>query len=432
MVAPATFPRIAYLTGIYPLVSLTFIQREVEALRAMGVEVHTVSCRYVAPEDFKGTAEQEAARSTYFLLRAARNPVTFFTAQAAALRHPKRYIKALSRALRLRRPGIKSLIKHLAYFVEATMMARFVRTQQIDHIHCHFAKNGPVVALLTRDLVDVPYSFTLHGPSDLYDPEGIRLREKAAHATFVACISHYARSQLMLFADPIHWDRFRVIHCGVSPNLYASDIHLNQSEEDAQASSDTNEIRLVFVGRLAPVKGLRVLFEALETLFVTEPGLSLTLVGDGEDRARLEAAAVHFGDRVRFTGYLTQDEVAVVLRQSDICVLPSFAEGVPVILMEAMAAGLPVVATQVAGVGELVRHGENGLLASPGDVETLRAHIATLASDVSLRVRMGVTGRATVMANFVIEDEAARLARLLTEGPGSNIRPAPYNIGVSD
>lgn len=428
MDAPGSLPRTAYLTGTYPLVSLTFIQREVAALRAMGAEVHTVSCRHVAPEDFKGIAEQEAARSTYFLLREARNPVAFLAAQVAALQHPKRYVTALRRALRLRTPGFKSLVKHLAYFVEATMMARFVRTRQIEHIHCHFAKNGPVVAMLTRDLVNVPYSFTLHGPSDLYDPEGIRLGEKAAHAAFVACISHYARSQLMLFSDPAHWERFRIIHCGVRPELYAGDTSDNgnqalRSADDLRNDRPADDIRLVFVGRLAPVKGLRVLFEALETLLPTQPGLSLTLVGDGEDRARLETAAARFGDRVRFTGYLTQEEVATTLHQSDICVLPSFAEGVPVILMEAMAAGVPVVATQVAGVGELVRHGENGLLAPPGDVDTLRAHIATLAGDSALRARMGAAGRATVLADFVIADEAARLARLLAEGPGLTIRP---------
>ena len=415
MDAPGRLPRTAYLTGTYPLVSLTFIQREVAALRAMGAEIHTVSCRSVSPADFAGAQEQEAARSTHYLLRALSTPKGMLKALTTVLRAPGRSFRALRRTLKMRPPGFTALVTHLAYLLEAMMMADFVRKKGIEHIHCHFASNGPLVAMLTRDLTDVPYSFTLHGPADLYDPLGLRIGDKAADAAFVATISHYARSQLMNFSDPAHWDRLRIIHCGVNPELYTGD----------KAARTDDEVRLIFVGRLAPVKGLRVLFAALEPLFESNPRLHLTLVGDGTDRALLEAEAARFGDRVRFTGYLTQAQVAETLGASDICVLPSFAEGVPVILMEAMASGLPVIATQVAGVGELVRHGENGLLAPPGDVDTLRRHIETLIADAGMRARMGEVGRATVLADFVIADEAARLGRLLSDGPGPDVRPTP-------
>ncbi len=407
-------PRIAYLTGIYPLGSLTFIQREVEALRAIGADVHTVSCRSVSPDSFTGAPEQKAARETYYLLREAGNPVEFITAQWAALRTPGRYLRAFRRALKMRNPGVKSLFLHLAYLLEATMMAQFVRRAGIGHIHCHFAKNGPLVAMLTRDLTDVPYSFTVHGPSDLYDPEGVRLGAKAAEASFVATISHYARSQLMLFSCPEHWDRFRIVHCGVNPALYAG----------PSTRRDDEEIRLIFVGRLAPVKGLRVLLSALKPLITGHPNLRLTVVGDGSDRTLLEADAAQFGDRITFTGYLSQQEVAQRLRQSDICVLPSFAEGVPVVLMEAMACGLPVVATQVAGVGELVTHGKNGYLARPGDPEDLRTYIEALVTSADLRERMGAAGREVVHTDFVVADESVRLARLIADGPGPDVRPA--------
>lgn len=418
MDAPGRLPRIAYLTDIYPLVSLTFIQREVSALRARGTHVETVSRRSVSPEDFPGAPEQEAARATHYLLRTARSPRAFLAAHLAVLRTPGRYLKALRRTLRMRHPGVKSLGKHLIYLMEAVMMARFVRAKGIEHIHCHFCANAPTVAMLTRDLVDVPYSFTLHGPTDLYDPEGRRIGTKAAEAAFVATISHYARSQLMLFSDPVHWNRIRIIHCGVQPDLY----------DGPRPTGDDGSVRLIFVGRLAPVKGLRVLFEALDTLFDEIPSLQLTLVGDGPDRARLEQEAARFGDRIRFTGYLTQAEVAKALSTHDICVLPSFAEGVPVILMEAMASGLPVVATQVAGVGELVQHGKSGLMAPPGDAATLREHIQMLANDPALRHRMGACGRETVAADFTITGEADRLAQLFVHGPGPDVRPAPLTF----
>jgi glycosyltransferase involved in cell wall biosynthesis len=172
------------------------------------------------------------------------------------------------------------------------------------------------------------------------------------------------------------------------------------------------EIRLVFVGRLAPVKGLRVLLAALVELQEDLPNLHLVLAGDGPDRKILEAAAAPLGDRVTFTGYLSQSEVAQAMQAADICVLPSFAEGVPVVLMEAMASRKPVIATQVAGVGELVEDGVSGFIVPPGDMESLAARIRVLAGDAKLRTRMGKAGREKVVAEFDIADEVVRLAEL--------------------
>ncbi|MEL6208585.1 MAG: glycosyltransferase family 4 protein, partial [Pseudomonadota bacterium] len=318
----------------------------------------------------------------------------------------------LARAWGLRAPGMKAALYQLFYFVEATILADFVAERGITRLHNHFAGPSASVTMLAARLADIPYSFTLHGPADLAEPARWKLGEKIAEADFVACISHYARSQAMLHSAPAHWDRLRIIHCGVSPELY-----------DRPRSAQEAGTHLVFVGRLAPVKGLRVLIAAL--IAAENPDIRLTIVGDGSERAALEAMAAPLGERCNFTGYQSQEEVAQILASAQAFILPSFAEGVPVVLMEALAAGLPVVATRITGVPELVAHGETGLLVTPGDPAALAAALEDLAARPDHGASMGAAGRDVVRAEFNIAIEAARLAQLFTTGPGSQIRPEP-------
>jgi len=272
--------------------------------------------------------------------------------------------------------------------------------------------------MLAGELTGLPFSFTLHGPADFLDPYRWKIGQKAARARFVATISHYARSQLMFHTPPEHWDRLHIVHCGVDPARY-------RPHGTVIPAGPDGEIRAIFVGRLAPVKGLRLLIEAFMRLKDDLPDLTLTLVGDGPDRPAIEAAAAPLGDRVRFTGYLSQDQVAAEVRAADFAVLPSFAEGVPVFLMEALASGKPVVATQVAGVGELVQAGVHGALVPPGDVESLTEAIRAMAKDPKARAAMGQAGRTKVAADFDIATEAARLATLFAGLDPQPVRPTP-------
>ncbi|MEM8729303.1 MAG: glycosyltransferase family 4 protein [Pseudomonadota bacterium] len=413
-------PRIAYLTGQYPEVSLTFILREVEALREMGAEVLTCSIRETPSLQHPGPAEKEAARTTFHVLKTAKNPARLLAAQKYLLTRPTRYFRALGLAWKTRPPGLKALAYQLIFFIEATVLSRYLEAKKVEHLHNHFVFGSATVAMLTSELTAIPYSFTLHGPADLFEPYRWALDEKTARAKFVSVISFFARSQLMFFSNPEHWEKIRIIHCGVTPALYEG------PPGPALPPRRMGEVRLVFVGRLAPVKGLHVLFDALMALREEMPKLHLVLVGDGSDRARLQEAAEPLGDMVTFTGYLSQTEVAQAMIAGDICVLPSFAEGVPVVLMEAFASGKPVIATQVAGVGELVEDGESGFLVPPGDAETLADRIRLLADDAELRARMGAAGRAKVVADFDIRTEAARLARLFADAAGDELRPGTW------
>jgi glycosyltransferase involved in cell wall biosynthesis len=262
----------------------------------------------------------------------------------------------------------------------------------VDHLHNHIAKASCTVAMLASELSGIPYSFTIHGPDIFFEPNHWRIDEKAARASFVACISDFCRSQLMCFAGQEHWDRFHIIHCGVDPSRYSLSDHTGQE--------------LLFVGRLAAVKGLPVLLEALRDL---SEGWHLTVIGDGPDRAALERQAQ--GMNVDFVGYKSQAEVAEALSRTDVFVLPSFAEGVPVVLMEAMASGVPVVTTQIAGVPELVRD-DAGRLVPPGDAAALAGALQGTLSDAEHRKAMGQQGRMIVDTNFNIGAEATRLSAL--------------------
>ena len=270
--------------------------------------------------------------------------------------------------------------------------------------------------MLTATLSGIPYSFTIHGPDIFYQPMRWRIDEKIARAAFVACISDFCRSQAMLFSERQHWDKLHVVHCGIDPARY---------DTPSTAPGD----HLLFVGRLAAVKGVPVLFDALAIARQTRPNLHLTLIGDGPERKMLEAEATTLGltDAVTFAGYRTSDEVALALRDTDALVLPSFAEGLPVVLMEAMAARVPVIATRIAGIPELVDHGVNGALVPPGDSTALATAILDVLSDATRRRAMGDAGRDRVVQDFNGTTEAAWLADLFAavgqSGPRLPKRP---------
>lgn len=400
--------RVAYLTGEYPRATDTFIQREVAALRAHGLTIETCSIRRTGTEHHVGDEQRIEASRTFHVLEATDQPLTSFRAHLAALRAPARYLRGLRLAWATSPGGIKGHVYNLIYFAEAVVLAQHMRALGVVHLHNHIAKSSCTVAMLASEISGIPFSFTLHGPDIFFEPYHWRLDEKIARAAFVACISHFCRSQAMLFSSAVHWPKLHIVHCGVDPTLYDS-----ARGEGAK--------RLLFVGRLAAVKGVPVLFRALQPLVVDHPDLKLTLIGDGPERASLEHEAKVLGlsDFTVFAGYKGQSEVAKALRETDILVLPSFAEGLPVVLMEALAARVPVLATRIAGVSELVEDGISGRLVAPGDVQALEQGLrALLLASPEERVAMGMAGRARVVAEFDSVTEAGKLARLIEATAG--------------
>ena len=210
---------IAYLTGCYPLASHTFIQREIAALRELGAGVVTVSVRAPEVDHLTGPEERDAAAETFYILRRARKPIVLLRAGLQLIAAPRRTVATLALAARTARPGTKGALWQAFYVIEAAILARYLKDHGICHLHNHFADSSCTVAMLTARLSGIPFSFTLHGPSDLFEPKSWHLNEKIARADFVACISYFARSQAMLFSDPVHWPKLRVVHCGVGPGV---------------------------------------------------------------------------------------------------------------------------------------------------------------------------------------------------------------------
>jgi colanic acid/amylovoran biosynthesis glycosyltransferase len=405
--------RLAYITGEYPRATDTFVQRDIAALRNCGAEVFSFSVRKTAEEHMVGP-EQRAERARTFYILAAANPITLLLAHTLLfLQSPGRYLKALALAWSIREKGIKGTLYHLFYFAEAGILAREVQKKNIDHLHNHFAVANGNVTMLAAALCNRSFSFSIQGPSVFFEAYRWRLDEKIKRALFVRCISNFCRSQCMIFSSPEKWNRLHIIHCGVEPALFKVVNHQPESK------------RILYVGRLAAVKGIPILLESMVQIKVTHPNVHLTIVGDGPDRNMLEAMAANLqvADCIDFVGYKSQAEVRAYLQQSDIFVLPTFAEGLPIVFMEALASGVPVVSTQVAGNSDLVENGVNGYLVPPGDRVSLADRIQMLLSNAELRNQFGAAGRAKVEAEFNIDHEVALLYRVMQSALKGQVEP---------
>jgi colanic acid/amylovoran biosynthesis glycosyltransferase len=396
---------IAYVTTGYPYVSHTFIQNEVAALRAMGVRIDTFAISRSPASECRTPADREARATTYAL----RPPNPWYYARAHLrwlLRRPTAYLRALGRALRLGAGSPEDLAHQLAYFVQAVVLWDRCRAAGITHVHAHFANVASDVASLAAALGDgeMTWSFSMHGPAEFYDVRHHHLAEKTRNARFVICVSDFARSQLMALTGPDHWDKLHVVRCGVDVSRFAP---------VARTSGD-GPLCVTCVGRLVPEKGQQLLIEAAAAIRRTGVDLRVVLAGNGPRRAFLEACAAKLGlgEHVEFLGAVAHTEVDDLLRRSDIFCLPSFAEGVPIVLMEAMATALPVVACRVMGIPELIEDGVDGRLLAPGSVTDLIDAVSALASAPDERRRLGQAARAKVAAQFELSANARRLRRI--------------------
>jgi len=394
--------KVAYLTNQYPKVSHTFIRREIRALEARGISVERFSIRATDDRLVDPADLEEQARTHVILSRGVAG--LLFALLRTAFTRPARFCEGLRLAWSIGRRSDRGVLRHFAYLAEACLLAGRLRSLGVEHLHAHFGTNPAAVALLCRALGGPKYSFTVHGPEEFDRPEALCLREKIRRADAVVAISNYGRSQLYRWCDYDDWPRIHVVRCGVDEMFLG-----------ASVSPVPDVPKLVCVGRLCEQKGQLLLVEAAAKLCGAGVACQLILVGDGPFRQPLESLARQLGisDRITITGWKSSGEVRDEIVAARGLVLPSFAEGLPVVIMEALALGRPVISTYVAGIPELVVPGECGWLIPAGSVDRLAdAMREALETPVDQLSRMGATGAARVNEQHSAAREAAKLAEL--------------------
>ncbi|MBS1190934.1 MAG: putative glycosyl transferase, group 1 family protein [Rhodocyclaceae bacterium] len=408
---------VAYLVNQYPMVSHSFVRREIHALERQGCAVLRLALRGWDAELVDRADHREQAATRYILGPGLAG--LLWSGLGAALERPRNLLSALRLALGMARRSDRPLPYHLAYLLEACRCLHWMREFGATHVHAHFGTNSAEVAMLAAALggEGYSYSFTVHGPEEFDRPEAIGLPEKIRRAAFVAAVSSYGRGQLYRWATVDDWSKLEVVRCGLEAAFHP----LAPTPPEAAP-------RLVCVGRLCRQKGQLLLLEAAARLVRQGQDFDLILAGDGEMRPEIEAAIARLGleSRVRITGWITGAEVRREILAARALVLPSFAEGLPVVLMEALALGRPVLTTWIAGIPELVVPGENGWLFPSGSVDDLAAAMADcLALPMETLMRMGEAGQARVLRQHCVDREAARLAELFgRRGEAGEAAPA--------
>lgn len=398
--------RIAYFINQYPKVSHSFIRREILALERQGIEVQRIALRGWDGELQDNDDIAERSKTRYVLENGVKGLLKPLLEVLRA--QPRRFFSALWLALRMGRRADRSWPYHLIYLAEACRVVQWLQAFGAEHVHAHFGTNSTEVVMLANALGGPHYSFTVHGPEEFDKPQFLHIDEKVRRAAFVAAVSSYGRSQLYRWVAHAHWNKVKVVHCGLEAAFHAG------PPVPVPAVP-----RLVCVGRLCEQKGQLLLLEAAQKLAAQGTAFELVLAGDGEMRAEIETLIARHGlqGQVRITGWISSGQVREELLAARALVLPSFAEGLPVVIMEAMALRRPVLTTYVAGIPELVRPGENGWLFPAGAVQELAAAMADcLGQPDEVLQRMGDAAHQRVLERHDIDTEAAKLASYFRAG----------------
>lgn len=398
---------IAYLINQYPKVSHSFIRREILSLEAAGVRVSRFTIRpcqetLVDPEDVAELAKTKVVLGVGLI-------GLLTNGFRVVLSRPRRWMQALILTLKLSQRAEKNFLYHLIYLAEACVLLRWFQAEQITHVHAHFGTNSTTVALLCQALGGPPYSFTVHGPEEFDQPVSLSLTLKIERARFVVAVSSFGRSQLYRWCPYAQWPKIQVVHCGVDDTFLT-----------ATLTPIPDRPHLVCVGRLCEQKGQLLLVYAAQQLAQAGVDFQLTLVGDGPLRSELTDLIKQYqlDDRLHITGWASGEQVQAALRAARALVLPSFAEGLPVVIMEALALGRPVISTYIAGIPELVIPNVNGWLVPAGSItELVTAMHQALTLPTDRLAEMGKAGYQLVKQRHDSALAANQLAQLFNASP---------------
>jgi glycosyltransferase involved in cell wall biosynthesis len=368
----------------YPRVALSFLSGEIDEMEARGATIHPFAMNLPDEADLRSEDARARYSKTHYLKRSWSELLGTFA--STALRHPIAMTKLVGTAISSARGDLPLTVRRFSHLAQASSVARECDRRSIRHLHAQFGQAPATIAWFASEIMNFPskgrasWSFTIHGFQDFVDETIARLDLKAAGAAFVVCVSDFTRSQLCRLLHPSLWNRAHVIRCGIDLSHFAM----------RDARSQSSPPRLITVGRLSSEKGQVVLLRACKLLTDRGTKVRLTLIGSGplEGLIRDEIASEGMEDYVELTGELPPDAVRSRLEESDVFCLTSFAEGLPISIMEAMAVGVPVIATSIAGIPELVVNEDTGLLVPPGNIDALADALETLLGNEKLRDKL--------------------------------------------
>ncbi len=401
--------KLLYLINHYPKVSHTFIRREILAFEEQGVEVQRLAMRSDDPVGMSEIDKFEHAKTHYVLQQS--KLVLLLGFLATIVKQPKTLWKALKVLFKMNRASKQNILLHLIYLLESTNVAKVCRAKKVNHIHAHFGTNPTEVAMYTSILTNTPYSFTVHGPEEFDKPLTLNLNEKIKHAHSVMAITNYCRSQLFRWADYRDWKKIKIVRCGLEQAFFTF---------PEEIKSVTTQKSFLCIGRLCEQKGQLLLIEAFKDYLAEGYDATLTLAGDGEMREIIEQYVQEYNivDKVNITGWVDSIQIKALLNESDAMLLPSFAEGLPVAIMEAMATGVPIISTSIAGIPELVKHKETGFLITPGSIEDLTSSLvefSNLKNDEIQKIKQRAFE--AVSAEHSVNVEVQKIASIVSNKP---------------
>jgi len=400
-------PAITYVVSQYPAISHTFILGEVNGIKAQGINVSVASINTPdRPFEQLTDSEKVAYNSTLFVKQSLvkKLPYYFFL---TLLTYPKGFFSSLWDTFTASLHQPTTVLQRIAYWLEAMVVVDLAKKQGSQQLHAHFSTQGCTVAMLAAKIMDINFSFTVHGPDEFYHVGEQQLEKKFSAANFIICISDFAKSQVMKYTAFSEWDKLHINYLGVDTALFSP----------APGTTHNDTPVLLCVGRLVNAKGQGVLIQAAKILKDRGIDFTLQLVGDGPDKVSLEqfSATHQLSTHVNFLGKVNHDQIQTLQQKADIFVLPSFAEGIPIVLMEAMACGTPCVTTHITGIPELFTHNHDGLLVRPGSALMLADALELLITQPETRERLKTAALSTVKEKWCIHQSNQRLAQLFTQ-----------------
>ncbi len=401
--------RIVYITATLPALTVTFIYNEIFRLRELGSEIDTVSMNTPPENQISGAARP--LRDTTLYLDQVSIALKLLGCAATAVRHPLRFCRCIAHLVTARPVRLpRDFFRNAYHLLEAGYLAHSMRHKPPDHVHSHFINGPTTIAMFTGLLVGVPYSFTMHASMIWKDP--VAFRNKLDTCSFCVSISDYNRRYVLETYGQRYASRFNIVHCGIDPGA---------SIPERAGKQGHGPLRILGVGQLNARKGFHVLLPALAELKKQGIDFSCIIVGDGPERQALERqkTSLGLGEELQLTGARLHEEVKAMLPDADLFVLPcvissdGWRDGIPVALMEAMQARLPVISTNILGLPELISDGEEGLLVPPDDPMALQAAIRRISEDPELGIRLGEAARQKVLREFNNDKSAAMLHELI-------------------